>query len=115
MSNLVANNVQNMKSMFEYCIRLRNLVFPKIFDVSNVVDTSFMFMNVRILSSLDLSKFTGIKLEMENMKSMSSGMTILKKLNLSLLNPEKLIYMDHAFDVCISLISLSFPLLKLHL
>ena len=113
MSNLVANNVQNMKSMFEYCIRLRNLVFPKIFDVSNVVDTSFMFMNVRILSSLDLSK--GIKLEMENMKSMSSGMTILKKLNLSLLNPEKLIYMDHAFDVCISLISLSFPLLKLHL
>ena len=50
MSNLVANNVQNMKSMFEYCIRLRNLVFPKIFDVSNVVDTSFMFMNVRILS-----------------------------------------------------------------
>ena len=77
MSNLVSNNVQNMKSMFEYCIRLRNLVFPKIFDVSNVVDTSFMFMNVRILSSLDLSK--GIKLEMENMKSMSSGMTILKK------------------------------------
>ena len=110
LSNLDTNDVQNMKSMFESCSKLRIITLPETFDFLNVVDTSFMFKNVRLVRSLDLSKFTGQKLE--NMRYMFSGMTMLRELNLSLLNPEKLIYMDHAFDSCTSLRSLSFPLLK---
>ena len=46
-------NVKNMKSMFDNCKKLKKLDMPTNLDFSNVVDTSYMFRENRILNTLN--------------------------------------------------------------
>ena len=75
----ITNKVKNMKSMFQGCQGLDNLVFRSDnIDTSEVTDMSFMFINCRNLAELDLSLFNTAKVQtMQKMFMQCTGLETL--------------------------------------
>ena len=119
--------LNNIKSMFLGDINLKNIVFTKYFDTSNVTDMSCMFYGCESLTSLDLSNFNTNNVtdmncmfylcsrlnklnlstfdtsNVTNMNNMFLGCSSLKELNLSNFNTNNVTDMSYMFYECSSL------------
>jgi len=102
-SNLIAEDIYKMDSIFKNCINLENFTFNS--DTPNLVNIRDMFYNCVSLTKVNLSINTTKVNYMDNMFYNSVN---LKYLDLSKFNLENLVKSSHMFDGCSNLTEIAF-------
>ena len=113
LNNFDVSNVIDMSYMFVSCDSLTALDLNK-FNTSNVVNMSYMFADCKSLTALDLSRFNTSNVV--DMDSMFNGCESLITLDLSKFNTSNVVNMDEMFCECFNLSKLinKFDTKKVH-
>ena len=68
MPSLIINKIESMKNLFNGCIHLEEINFPKAFNTSNATNMSNLFYDCKSLDNLNISSFrTNMVKNMSNM------------------------------------------------
>ena len=99
LNNLNTEKVTDMSYMFNKCSLLSKITFPKSFNTQNVLDMDSMFHWCQALSEINFSP-SFITNKVTNMHVMFGKCYILKRLDLTNFNTEKVKEMGYMFDQC---------------